>query len=394
MKIKNFLPVLFLFLSMQIFALDINEKLTLRVLKLSVSKKTVLINRGVEDGLAVGDHAKFYLTSGMVARGVVAKVSPSRSVWSLYRLIEPDQLLENKVINLKIATPVKITIDESKMIAVEPIARVGKDIPLVRDTGVTGYNPNEIPLSTRSVVRDADIDASQELEELEALKSGNSQTSVRRTTKGELTTSDIEIIEPTYNGRSPKTWELFGLGQYSSLSTTVQNDVGTVDSSGTSGGYDLHFGVEKFFPKNGAWFDKLSIGGFLHFGDAEAISVSGTQGKNSIFGYGLFGRYYFYNHAQDIGRLIGFGGLGFGAGSVEDSDATSSSGTYSGSASSFSLGGGIKYFWSNWGFTAQSDYYARSESYTVTDAAGANTETSKSLAGLRILLGLVWKFNL
>ena len=125
-----------MFVTSTLYALDINEKLTLRVLRLSSTKKTVLINRGIEDGLAVGDHAKFYLTTGMIARGVVSKVSPSRSVWSLYRLVEPDQLIENKIVNLKIATPVKITVDESKMIAVEPIVRVGKDIPLNRDTGV------------------------------------------------------------------------------------------------------------------------------------------------------------------------------------------------------------------------------------------------------------------
>jgi len=31
------------------------------ILKVSNSKKTVLINRGAEDGLVVGDHAKFSL---------------------------------------------------------------------------------------------------------------------------------------------------------------------------------------------------------------------------------------------------------------------------------------------------------------------------------------------
>ena len=87
------------------WALDIDEKLTLRLLKLSKTRKTILINRGIEDGLAVGDHAKFYLTTGLIARGVVVKTSPARSVWSLYRIIDPNFLFKEKVMNLKIATP-------------------------------------------------------------------------------------------------------------------------------------------------------------------------------------------------------------------------------------------------------------------------------------------------
>jgi len=102
-------------------ALEIDEKLTLRFLKVSNTKKTVLINRGAEDGLAVGDHAKFFITSGVIARGVVEKVSPSRSIWSLYRVVDPAEITDNKVLNLKIASPVKITEDPSKSLKDEPI---------------------------------------------------------------------------------------------------------------------------------------------------------------------------------------------------------------------------------------------------------------------------------
>src|SRR4051812_7385275 len=91
-----------LFYSSHLWALAVDEKLPLRILKSSDSKKTVLINRGIEDGLVVGDHAKFFLTTGVVGRGVVIKASPSRSVWSLYRVISPTELVADKVMNLKI----------------------------------------------------------------------------------------------------------------------------------------------------------------------------------------------------------------------------------------------------------------------------------------------------
>ena len=60
---------LFIFLfSSTLFALEVDEKLTLRFLRASSSKKTILINRGLEDGFAEGDHAKFYIDSGVIAR--------------------------------------------------------------------------------------------------------------------------------------------------------------------------------------------------------------------------------------------------------------------------------------------------------------------------------------
>jgi hypothetical protein len=121
---KRFWVIFFVLVSIGVKisnALEIDEKLTLRFLKVSTSKKTVLINRGAEDGLVVGDHAKFYITSGIIARGVVEKVSPSRSIWSIYRIVEPNEITEGKVLNLKIASPVKITTDSSKSIKEEAI---------------------------------------------------------------------------------------------------------------------------------------------------------------------------------------------------------------------------------------------------------------------------------
>ena len=115
------LPAVFALNAVSAFALEIDEKLTLRFLKVSSTKKTVLINRGGEDGLVVGDHAKFFITAGVVARGVAEKVSPSRSVWSLYRIVDEAEITQDKVLNLKIASPVKITDDPSKSLKEEAI---------------------------------------------------------------------------------------------------------------------------------------------------------------------------------------------------------------------------------------------------------------------------------
>ena len=119
MKIKILLLGVLALASLESFALDIDEKLTFRVLSLSSTKKTLLMNRGLEDGLVVGDHAKFFLTTGVIARGVVVKASPSRSIWSVYRMVDETQILVDKVLNLKIASPVKVTEDPTKSLKEE-----------------------------------------------------------------------------------------------------------------------------------------------------------------------------------------------------------------------------------------------------------------------------------
>ncbi len=98
------------------FALEVDERLTLRIVSTSESKKTILINRGIEDGLAKGDHAKFFVSEGVIARGVCIKLSPTRSVWSMYRLVNNQFLKDDQVMKLKITPAVKITKDESRML--------------------------------------------------------------------------------------------------------------------------------------------------------------------------------------------------------------------------------------------------------------------------------------
>lgn len=97
-------------------ALDVGEAMTVRLLDLSSSKKTVLVNRGLEDGISEDTHAKFFLTTGVVARGVAVKVAPNRSVWSIYRTIYPDEMVRGNVLQLGITRALETTDDPTKAI--------------------------------------------------------------------------------------------------------------------------------------------------------------------------------------------------------------------------------------------------------------------------------------
>lgn len=113
-KILTFLS----FISMNLYSMDIDSKFIARILGVSDSKKTVLLNKGSEIGLKEGDHAKFSLPTGMIARGVLVKLAPSRSVWSLYRISSKERIVAQVSMTLKIASAVKLTVDESKNLGI------------------------------------------------------------------------------------------------------------------------------------------------------------------------------------------------------------------------------------------------------------------------------------
>lgn len=360
------------------YGLEIDEKLTLRFLKVSNSKKTILINRGSEDGVAVGDHAKFFITSGVIARGVVEKVSPSRSIWSLYRVVDPAEITDGKVLNLKIATPVKITGDPSKSMKEE-----------------------EVPAGTDSMSMEegapAEINADEQkelegmgLEDLEKPIKKEKSSTPAKTTRATETVIEQEI--PSFGINTSKNWEIWGTVYVNSLSGTVDNPQATENTStaSTNSTIDFSAGIERYFLNSDSFLKNLSLTIFMHKRTIE----SGDSAKISTdwFEYGGGLSYHFYNSAGAINRLIGFGGLSFGAGNatitLTDPEADPTETSVEGSNTFFSGGLGAKYVFSNgFGFRGMLDYYSSSESYSFGDFT-----TKRTLAGPRILLGLSYRF--
>ncbi len=164
MKI-NLLSILFIFvLSMSAHGLEPDKRLVVRLLGLSSSKKTILINKGREEGIKIGDHAKFSNpVNGYFARGTVSRVSPTRSVWSLYRVLKPEALVENTVITLKSASPVKLTRDESRALGILANSFEKIDDPTAEDKGEENQLKDHL---IQAVVRDSSAFKNQDFTEL------------------------------------------------------------------------------------------------------------------------------------------------------------------------------------------------------------------------------------
>jgi len=371
------LPAVFAFNVPNVHALEIDEKLTLRFLKVSSTQKTVLINRGGEDGLVVGDHAKFFITAGVVARGVAEKVSPSRSVWSLYRVVDPTEIVQDKVLNLKIATPVKITDDPSKSLKEEAIPG-GTDTIDVSTDGAA-------PVSDEDKEELKGLGFDEEVEEAPAQTKTPAKSAAK---KGVKQSSVMEDDTPVYSTNLSKSWEVWGTMYVNSLSGTVESDVENEESTSVSAAsFDFSGGVEKYFLNQNNFLKEFSLAGFLHKKSVE--SGGDVKSKTDYLEYGVGVNYHFYNSAAAVNLLVGYGAftIGKGTATLESKTATGDN-TIEGSNSFFSAGVGAKYVLSNgFGIRGILDYYSSTETFEIDE-----TTITRTLAGPRVQFGLSYRF--
>lgn len=367
MKSKvNILTILFTFMVTSAYGLEIDEKLTTRFIKVSRTKKTVLLNRGLEDGIVVGDHAKFFLTTGVIARGVAVKASPTRSIWSVYRIINDEKIFPDKVVNIKITKPVNISDDPSKslydnanetMTAGTEVMALKGDPQRVRGEGLSN-------------------DEQQDLDSL-----------------GTVDMAAFPNVKQ-YGVNPDRTLEGYGLVHFNSLSSSVdEGDAGTF--VGSDANIDFSLGLEKYFNRPKSFLGKVSFLALIHTSSNTITSAQGNQVQTSVTEYGVGVHFHYIAPTLSYGRLIGFSGISIGVGSASDTvevlsnSSTQEGSTLEGSSNFLSLATGIKYYTeSGLGMRAMLDFYRRTESYVFDD----ETNFTKVVSGPRLLLGLGYRF--
>lgn len=343
------------------FALEVDEKLTVRIIRSSESRKTVMVNRGTEDGLVEGDHARFIVTAGIVARGMCVKISPTRSVWTLYRLVNADFIVNDAVMTMKITPPVKITKDETQSL-------VQEDVPTKAATDPATLG---IPLAegAQDISAEADLRDESDLREVE------------------ITT----IVE--------RNWEIIGTFNISGLSSNTKIDAG--DSYRTS--YSSHhIGIGgEYYPQNErAWYSRFSLLANVNFMRNNSQSYSGESIQNDATEFGFGANWHPGSMPSSVLTFIPFFHLSFNFGSLrssfEEGSKTSTAGSDSdgfettGTSTGFAVGFGYKFYTSR-GFGARAivDYYARQEKYKEDDQ---RFQVDRSVAGPRFMVGLSYRW--
>ena len=344
MKTSIFLLITIIY-SSNVMSLEIDEKLTTRIMEVSSTKKTILLNRGLEDGLVVGDHAKIFLTSGVIARAIVVKASPRRSIWSIYRLISPDKIIANKVVNIKVTSPLTITEDSSRTIhppQTSPDVNALDDIPKLNN---------------------------EEENDLHSL--GNSS-------------------HPHNDGiPMDRSFEAWGMIHLNSFSGSTGSNVKTTLSD-----LNLSIGVEKYLnPIKRNFLKNISFSVFYHYSKSLTASINGDSTGNLAHEFGAGISWHFLAPALSYHRPIAFVQGTYGIGRVEDISQVYDTEQYvlEGVDNFFSLGAGLKYYaMKGWGGRILADFYNRNEHYTM---ESSNQGKSKQFNGMRIMLGLAWRFQ-
>jgi hypothetical protein len=354
--------ILMMIFSFSVFALEVDEKLTIRILRTSETRKTIMINRGTEDGLVEGDHAKFIVTAGIVARAVCVKVSPTRSVWSVYRLVNADFIVNDSVMTIKISPPVKVTKDETQSL-------VQEDTPTKVSSDPTQLG---IPLA----------EGAQDL---------------AGATEDGLSSADLKGLENDGPMMIPeKNVEIFGIMNISGLSANSKTDSGS-DSFSNSQSY-MHFGLggELYPQKEREWYSHFSFQGMVNLLRQDAQAYNGAGITNNLTEVAFGTNWHPTKLPSAVNEFIPYLHLGINLGSIKSTfkPGTNNPGgnefDSNGSTQGFAVGFGYKFFTGR-GFTARAliDYYQRIEKYKQDFQTNS---FNKVVGGPRFMLGFGYRF--
>lgn len=362
---KIFLALIIL-LSSTAFALEVDEKLTARIVRTSETRKTVMINRGTEDGLVEGDHAKFIVTAGIVARGVCIRVSPTRSVWSIYRLVNADFIVNDSVMSIKITPPVKVTKDETKTI-------VQEDTP----TSVTSGDGSElgIPLADGANDLDKNMALGDEASDLKAME-------------GETKVSSI-IPE--------KNIELFGILNISGLTGSTKTDTGENTFNNSQSYHHIGLGGEIYARKEREWYSHFSLIASANIMRLNNQGYNGASSTNEVTEFSFGTNWHPTKLPSQTMEFIPYIHLSFNVGTVSSTikPGTEGNGTTdelsaNGGTQGYSVGFGYKYYVAKgFGMRVLLDYYFRTENYKADDRGD---QFNKNVGGPRFMVGLGYRF--
>ena len=264
-----------------------------------------------------------------------------------------------RVVNLKVSTPVKLTQDNTKMISKNDRPD-NSLVPLAPDA----YDDPQVELSN------------EEKKDLSEMEGDNSVV----VNSGYFAKRDLEL------------WGLIhftGLGSESSLGSQVSN-------SGDTSSLDISLGFEKYFLGMNNWLRKTSVY-FLYFNSSRNVqALEGSQSTSTAREFGIGVNYHIFNPSNVFGKVIGHFSAAYGLGLVSDLitiktlSNTETPKNFEGTSNFFSIGFGIKYFaYNGFGLRMLLDYYQRGEFYIVENNSN---DFTKNISGPRFQVGISYRW--
>jgi|GEM_PF-6254106 len=342
------------------YCLDVGSVLTVKIEDTSESRKTIRINRGSDDGLVKGDHAKFYLTQSIIARALCLSVKPRRSVWSVYRLVHPDLVARNELMNLKITEPLKVT--DKKYLNI-----VGDTSEAIR----LDQSANGDYVTYSDLVRDE--------------QKGFSLNKETPTLKSTSLTGDLDY-KANISKKKIELWTQMGFHFYKSEVLTENEDFAASEFFNQFMG-----GIEVYI---GRLFSIQAVAQYLQ---ESLLSFDGSITDSVLLEYGGSLQFYISNpHRSNSAILYLTGGAALGK--ITDAfagganlPASSNTLEVQGDSRSLFAGLGLKYHLkSGFGMRMLLDYYMRQDSFII--STSNNEEWLRNKQGPRLMLGISYRF--
>ena len=318
---------------------------------------------------------------GVIARGVAAKVGPSRSLWSMYRLVKPDEIDVDKVVNIKVTEPVQLTTDPTKAI---------------REVIAIKAAPKRSRIAIEAGAQDMD-DSSEEGRRARAALDGVAAGIGADDNKDNTGLNSGSVIKGHFHSnRNIALWSMIHLNMLSSTND-IQDSSGQSASSTTESsqkGIDAVLGAEKYFLNPNSWYGRLSIIGYVQYLKHDSGTTQGRNVENRIFGYALGLNLYPFALPTSVNKVILHAGGSYGIGTAreryeEANEIEATAEDISGSINFFTFGVGAKYYIpGGLGARFLLDYYQRGETYQFED----NSLKTKKVRGPRILVGMAYRW--
>jgi hypothetical protein len=309
--------------------------------------------------------------------------------------------------NLKIATPVKISNDPTKSLDSENTEAGNDKISLAEGANDLPAQASEEEKSEMDELKkSAEVDSEDEViisDEPMPIEKGRSAKKIKsKKTKIEEETEESDSDFSTYaKGKfsDKRLIEAFGTLYLSALSTS--STINGVDVTGSASGIDFSLGLEKYFADRASWYHPLSLYLMIHKATQTTSSISGLEAASEAMMFGVGGAWHFsspFLKQTPIWYLTSSTGLGncSDTQSITTTSNTTQT-TLAGSAQYFFIGLGVKYaFGEQLSLRSTIDYYNRSELYqeTTETTTTANTDNSynKMITGPRIQFGLAYRW--
>ncbi len=84
--------LLLFLLSINSFALDLNERLTAKIIRAYPEKNIIMLDRGIEDGVIKTEHIKLTSKNGYASRAICLNTTLETSYWKVYRIVNSNKL--------------------------------------------------------------------------------------------------------------------------------------------------------------------------------------------------------------------------------------------------------------------------------------------------------------